>query len=725
VTYGSGEVYIGSSSSVRAVNPVDDRLTTPAGTGVFGPAVDGESAARASLKESCGVGVDQSGNLLIADSGNARVWVRAVRTGTFYGRAMAAGHLYAVAGDGTYDFSGDGGPATSAGMTPLNVTVDGTGNLLIADGAIRVRVVAEQTGTFYGQAMTAGNIYTVAGGGTAHPGDGGPATNASFAPASVAVDGAGNLVIADHNNRVRVVAEQTGTFYGQAMTAGDIYTIAGDGHPGGLGNGGPATSARLWAPADATLDGAGNVVIADRGNNRVRVVAEQTGTFYGQAMTAGDIYNVAGRGGFGFSGDGGPATRAQLWQPLGVVMDGDGNLVIADSQNSRVRVVAEQAGTFYGRAMAAGHIYTVAGTTAASTGDGGPATHAQISAAVSVAVGGAGTVIADYSGQRIWVAAAQTGTFCGRAMTAGNIYTVAGDGTAGFAGDGGPAASAELNGPEDVTVDAAGNLVIADSQNSRVRVVAGQTGTFYGQAMTAGHIYTVAGDGTTGFAGDGGPATGAELNEAKGAAVDGAGNLVISDSGNERVRVVAERTGTFYGRAMTAGHIYTVAGNGTLGFAGDRGPAASAEFNDPLGAAVDAAGNLVISDSGNARVRLVAEQTGTFYGQAMTAGDIYSIADVIFPSGKVAVDANGNVLIAGTEDHKVLALADKTGGFYGVPMRAGTLYTVAGNGTPQFAGDGGRATAANVAAPGGVAVTAGGNLLIADTGNLRIRMVTG
>jgi len=392
VTYGGGEVYIGSNLSVRAVNPVNDRLTTPAGTGVSGPALDGESAARASLKGSCGVGVDHSGNLLIADSVNARVWVRAARTGTFYRRAMAAGHLYAVAGDGTYQFSGDGGPATSAGMTPGNVAVDGTGNLLIADGGTRVRVVAEQTGTFYGQAMIAGNIYTVAGGGTARPGDGGPATHASFGPQSVAVDGAGNLVIADRGNRVRAVAEQTGTFYGQAMTAGDIYTIAGDGHPGASGNGGPATSARLWVPADATLDGAGNVVIADKLNNRIRVVAEQTGTFYGQAMTAGNIYSVAGRAGFGFSGDGGPATRAKLWLPLGATMDGDGNLVIADSQNSRVRVVAGQTGTFYGQAMAAGHIYTVAGDgTAGFSGDGGPAASAELSTAEGAAVARRGT----------------------------------------------------------------------------------------------------------------------------------------------------------------------------------------------------------------------------------------------------------------------------------------------------------------------------------------------
>ena len=166
-------------------------------------------------------------------------------------------------------------------------------------------------------------------------------------------------------------------------------------------------------------------------------------------------------------------------------------------------------------------------------------------------------------------------------MTARHIYTVAGNGTYGFSGDGGPATAAELDYPDQTAVDGAGNLVIADSANDRVRVVAASTGTFYGQAMTAGDIYTVAGNGTTGFSGDGGPATGAELDSPRGVTVDGAGNLVIADRGNNRVRVVAAGTGTFYGQAMTAGDIYTVAGNGTVGFSGDGGPATSGRAGQP------------------------------------------------------------------------------------------------------------------------------------------------
>ncbi len=155
--------------------------------------------------------------------------------------------------------------------------------------------------------------------------------------------------------------------------------------------------------------------------------------------------------------------------------------------------------------------------------------------------------------------AKSTGTFYGNSMTADHIYTVAGNGTAGFSGDTGPATAAELDGPDSLGVDAAGNLVIADEGNCRVRMVADKTGTYYGQKMTAEHIYTVAGNGQCGYSGDGGPATDADVSVG-GVAVDGAGNLVIN--AGSRIRVVAHSTGTYYGVAMTAGNIYTVAGTG-------------------------------------------------------------------------------------------------------------------------------------------------------------------
>jgi sugar lactone lactonase YvrE len=216
-------------------------------------------------------------------------------------------------------------------------------------------------------------------------------------------------------------------------------------------------------------------------------------------------------------------------------------------------------------------------------------------------------VIADTGSNRIRVVAAGTGEFYGQPMTAGDIYTVAGNGTMGFAGDGGPATAAALGIPEGVSVDPSGNLLIADSFNNRVRVVAAKTGTFYRRAMTAGDIYTVAGNGTQGFAGDGGPATAAEIYAPVGVLRDDAGNLVLTDAGNNRVRVVAESTGTFYGKAMTAGNIYTITGTGTAEFTGDGGPATAAGLAGPTGIAeVGGTGGLAVADASNNRVREIA-----------------------------------------------------------------------------------------------------------------------
>jgi trimeric autotransporter adhesin len=349
----------------------------------------------------------------------------------------------------------------------------------------------------------------------------------------------GNYAVADHA-QVRMVAARSGTFYGERMTRGHIYALAGKSLAGYAGDGGPATAALVNRPEGLAVDASGNLVIADSRNNRIRVVAARTGRYYGQAMTAGDIYTVAGNGSAGYAGDGGPARSASLYWPGDVAVDAAGNLVIADSNNNRIRVVAVRRGRFYGRSMAAGH-----------------------------------------------------------------IYTVAGNGTAGYLGTGGPAARAELSDPGGVAVDAHGNLVIADTGNSAIRVVAARSGRFYGRSMTAGDIYTVAGDGTAGYAGSGTPASAALLSNPVGVTMDVAGNLVIADTGNSRIRVIAVRSGRFYGQAMTAGDIYDVAGNGQGLFGGDGGPARQAELDSPDSVAVNAAGDLLIADTGNLRVRLV------------------------------------------------------------------------------------------------------------------------
>jgi hypothetical protein len=258
------------------------------------------------------------------------------------------------------------------------------------------------------------------------------------------VDGSGNVVICDTGNgRTRVVAESTATFYGISMTSGDIYTIAGNGGSG-LGDGALATSSELSYPQRVAVDATGDLVISDTADNRLRMVAQTTGSRFGQMMTAGDVYTVAGNGTAGYSGDGGAATSAEINYPTGVVVDGSGNLVFADASNNRIRIVA-----------------------------------------------------------------ASTGTYYGVSMTSGDIYTVAGTGTAGYSGNGGAGTSAKLSTPFDVTTDSHGSLVIADKNNQRIRVLAEATGTYYDISMTSGDIYTVAGNGTAAFGGDGGVATSA------------------------------------------------------------------------------------------------------------------------------------------------------------------------------------------------------------------------
>lgn len=391
--------------------------------------------------------------------------------------------------------------------------------------------------------------------------------------------------------------------------AGVISLVAGNGRHGYAGDGGPAKTAELGNAYGVATDAHGNLLIADGGNNRVRVVAAASGTFYGQSMTTADIYTVAGNGTLGSSGNGGPATAAELNDPHDVAVDGHGNLIIADSTNNRVRVVAAATGTFYGRAMKAGDIYELAGNgKQISSGDGGPAAKAGIGLPSGVTVDRNGNVlITDYLGNEVRAMAASSGTFYGQAMTAGDIYTIAGGGGQGEGGDGGPATAAKMYWPLGVTTDSHGNVLIVDSWNLRVRVVAVTSGTFYGKAMTAGDIYTVAGDGQVGSGseGDGGAARLAQLTYPTYVAVDRDGNVVIADTQDERVRMVAETAGTFYGVAMKPGDIYTVAGNGIAGFSGDGGPAASAEVSTPEGVTVNSKDGLFIVDNGNYRLRKV------------------------------------------------------------------------------------------------------------------------
>ena len=328
------------------------------------------------------------------------------------------------------------------------------------------------------------------------------------------------------------------SLFGQTYT---ITTIAGDGISG-FGPDGPALASAL-NPGGIAVDTAGNVYISD--DNRVRKIS------------GGVITTVAGNGSYGFSGDGGPATSAQLLNPHGLAVDAAGNLYIADTLNLRIRKVSN------------GVITSVAGNgTYGGSGDGGPATSAQLNMPYGIAVDAAGDLyIADESNNRI------------RKVSKGVITTVAGNGTFGFSGDGGPATAAQLNWPRAVAVDAAGTIYIADTESNRIRKV------------SKGVITTVAGNGTRDFQKDQVPAASAPLNWPQSVAVDAAGNLYVADSFNNRVRKVAKD-----------GVITTVGGSGAFGFSGDNGPATSAALS-PGAIAVDAAGDLYVSDTDNRRIR--------------------------------------------------------------------------------------------------------------------------
>ncbi len=322
-----------------------------------------------------------------------------------------------------------------------------------------------------------------------------------------------------------------------------------------MGDDGPATSAQLNGPAGAVLDGAGNLYIADSGNHRVRRVDALTGI----------ITTVAGTGtnGYRASDDGAAAAAAQINNPLGVTLDGAGNLYIVDRNNNRVR-----------RVDTAGVITTVAGG-GSSLGDGGAATAAQLNGPFGAAADGSGNLyIADTNNNRVRKVDASTG----------NISTVAGTGAAGYSGDGGAATSAQIQYPYGAAVDGAGNLYIADTVNNRIRKV-----------DTAGVITTIAGTGTASYGGDGGMATAAHMDNPDSVALDGLGNLYIADTNNNRVRKID-----------TAGVITTVAGTaGPGGYSGDGAAATAAELNTPRGMALDGLGNLYIADANNHRVRKV------------------------------------------------------------------------------------------------------------------------
>ena len=423
-------------------------------------------------------------------------------------RKVSGGTIATVAGTGTSGYAGDNGPATSALLdAPYGAAADAAGNIYIADswnGMLRK--------------VSGGIIATIAGGGSLYFGDNGSATEAGLgAPNGVAADTSGNVYIADTlNNAIRKVSN------------GVITTVAGNGISGYSGDNGPAASANLNSPYSVAVDTSGNLYIADTVNNVIREVAN------------GVIATIAGNGKQGNAGDGGPATSASLNAPQGVAVDATGDVFIADTGNSVIRKIVN------------GTISTVAGTGLTGyIGDGGPATGAALNLPTGVAVDlGGNLYIADSGNEAI------------REISGGVISTLAGNGTAGYLGDNGPANGAEFRTPSGVAVDAAGNVYVADHGNSAVRKISG------------GIITTIGGTGTQGYTGDGGPATSALFGQPAGVAVGIGGNVYVADVYDFVVRVLTP--------GVLSAQMASLTGSGGNG---------SVQVNDPAGVAWTASSN--------------------------------------------------------------------------------------------------------------------------------------
>ena len=333
--------------------------TTLAGTGTPGFSGDGQPAVDAELHAPSGVVEDRSGDLFIADTDNCRVREVPARSGSSFGRQVQAGHIVTLVG-------GPCGGARNPG--PMALAVDAAGDLFIAFGAgARVEELPATTSQPSGARVTIGTPVTVAGTGVpGFSGDGGPARHSQLDdPTGLAVDATGDVLIADTANcRVRLVAAATGTRFGVAVVRGDIATVAGNGICGAAGDGGPATSAEVWDPGALAVDAGGDLLVADQGNRSIRLLAAQTGAFYGVPIDADHLGTVAGEGSYGpYLVDGLAAVgeTAELNFPSAVAVDSHDNLYIADGAMHAIRLVPAVATILRGKPAQPGDMYTVAG----------------------------------------------------------------------------------------------------------------------------------------------------------------------------------------------------------------------------------------------------------------------------------------------------------------------------------------------------------------------------
>ncbi len=565
------------------------------------------------------------------------------------------------------------------------------------------------------------HVFAVAGNGiSGSSGDGGPALLASLAtPVGLALDPAGNLYIADSTaNKIRKVG-----------TDGNISTFAGNGKAAFLGDGGQAVNASLYTPSGVATDNKGNVYIADTTNYVIRMV-----------NTSGIITTIAGIGGVkGSSGNGGPALQAALYNPQGVLVDKNGNVFIADTGNNWIRVLSPNGTlTLYG-----GVDRSAVGSPFGGGGDPTVATNATLIGPTSMALDGAGTLYF-----------VEPNLFRIREITAqGKIFPFAGTNSAGGSGDQGLASTANLN-VQGIAVDRNNNVLIADGSNNRVRIVSAATGVIttlagngiasfspHGLAVNNGYLYfsdtnnnrirrynlttqdisLVAGNGVASYAGDTAaadePANGGKtINGALGASINGPRAIAFDKNGN---LYIADTGNNRIREVVNADQdMITVAGTGTATTTGDGGVATNATIHTPAGIAVDSSGNIYVS-----------EQAGNVIRQIAPNGVISTVAGTGIagpPSAETGPALSQN--LSGPQGLAIdsggaLLIADSGNNRIRRLTSDGTITTVAGSASPGYTGDGGPATAATLRAPTGVQVDGAGNMYISDTSNYRIRKV--